>query len=265
MEFEQDNRLGDSHVVVTGGARGIGRGIAVRCAKAGADVSIFDTRPDVAAETRDAIEEAGSDGAIFEVDVTDPEVVKTAVADARAAFGPIDGLVNNAGVQRSTPILETSVEEWDFHFGVNAKGVFLCSKHVARSMISDDVAGNIVTISSVGADRPFTGQGAYGASKAAVLTFTKVLARELGEHGITANAIKPGTVETPMVTEWLEEKAATDDVTEDELLDGTIDEHIMDRIGQPEEIGHMAVLLLSEEGDWITGEAIAVDGGYLST
>lgn len=265
MVSEYDDRLGGSHVIVTGGARGIGRGIAVRCARAGADVSLFDVRTDVAEETRDAIRETGSEATVFEVDVTDPAAVESAVADARAAHGPIDGLVSNAGIQRSVPILETTPEEWDRHFDVNAKGVFLCSKHVAESMIEDGVAGSIVNVASVGADRPFRGQGAYGASKAAVIAFTSVLARELSDHGITANAIKPGTVETPMVTEWLEEKAAADGVTEEELLDRTVDEHALDRIGRPEEIGHVAVLLLSEEGEWMTGEAIAVDGGYLST
>lgn len=265
MHYEHDDRLADSHVIVTGGARGIGRGIAVRCAKAGAVVSIFDTRPDDAAETVDAIEQAGTEGSIFEVDVTDEAAVEQAVSDARATHGPIQGLVNNAGIQRSTRILDTSTEEWDRHFAVNAKGVFLCSKHVATAMIEDDVEGSIVNVSSVGADRPFKGQGAYGASKAAVIAFTSVLARELGDHGITANAIKPGTVETPMVTQWLEEKAIDDGITEEELLQETIDQHVANRIGRPEEIGHMAVLLLSREGDWITGEAIAVDGGYLST
>lgn len=265
MAGDTDDRLADGHVVVTGAARGIGRGVAVRCARAGADVSLFDVRPETAAETREIVEDLGQAARVFEVDVTDAAAIDDAVAAARDAFGPIHGLVNNAGIQQSIPILETTEAEWDRHFDVNAKGVFLCSKRIARAMIDDDVAGSVVNVASVGADRPFRGQGAYGASKAAVIAFTSVLARELSDHGITANAIKPGTVDTPMVQKWLEEKAETDGVTEAELMDATVEEHALDRIGRPEEIGHVAVLLLSDEGDWITGEAIAVDGGYLTT
>ncbi|EMA59697.1 SDR family NAD(P)-dependent oxidoreductase [Halorubrum lipolyticum] len=263
MSSRTDDRLDGAHVVVTGGARGIGRGIAVRCARSGADVSLFDLRPDVAAETAERVREIGRDAAVFEVDVTDEAAVSEAVDDAREGLGAIDGLVNNAGIQQAIPLLETSEAEWDRHFDVNAKGSFLVAKHVAKRMIADEVAGSIVNVSSVGAERPFPGQGAYGASKAAVLAFTTVLAKELAEHDITVNAVKPGTVDTPMVQQWLTERAEQHDTSEDRLLAEALDDHILDRIGQPEEVGHAVVLLLSEEGDWITGESIAVDGGYL--
>jgi len=263
MSEQTDSRLAGRHVVVTGGARGIGRGIAVRCARSGADVSLFDLRPDVAAETAERVREIGGDAAVFEVDVTDEAAVEDAVDAARDELGPIHGVVNNAGVQQAIPLMETTEADWDRHMDVNAKGTFFVAKHVAASMIDDGIEGSVVNISSVGAERPFAGQGAYGASKAAVLAFTTVLAKELAEHGITANAIKPATVDTPMVKQWLEERSEQYDKTEDELLAEAVDEHILDRIGQPEEVGHTAVMLLSEEGDWITGEAIAVDGGYL--
>ncbi|WP_336339467.1 SDR family NAD(P)-dependent oxidoreductase [Haloarcula brevis] len=263
MDGGTDRRLAGDHVVVTGGARGIGRGIAVRCARAGADVSLFDLRSDAAKETAAAVREEGGDAAVYDVDVTDEAAVEAAVAEARDELGPIDGLVNNAGVQEAIPLLETSEADWDRHMDVNAKGTFFVAKHVATSMIRDAVAGSVVNVSSVGAERPFAGQGAYGASKAAVLAFTTVLAKELVEHDITVNAIKPATVDTPMVEQWLEERAGQYDKTEDELLAEAVDEHILDRIGQPEDVGHVAVLLLSEEGNWITGEAVAVDGGYL--
>jgi len=263
MSERVDDRLSGRHVVVTGGARGIGRGIALRCARSGADVSIYDLRPSVAEETAAEVRDIGGSASVHEVDVTDAETVGDAVAAAESALGPIDGLVNNAGVQQSISILETTEDEWDRHFDVNAKGTFLVSKRVAERMIETETRGSIVNVASVGAERPFQGQGAYGASKAAVVTFTTVLAKELAEYGITANSIKPGTIDTPMVQQWLEERAADSDATEDELLAETIDEHVLDRIGKPEEIGHAAVWLLSEEGEWVTGESIAVDGGYL--
>ena len=260
---QHDSRLADRHVVVTGGAQGIGRGIARRCARAGADVSIFDTKPEKAAETAALVREEGGEATVVEVDVADADSVDRGVEAAVAELGPIHGLVNNAGVQRSISLLETSEEEWDLHFDVNAKGTFLVAKRVAERMIEDGVEGSIVNVSSVGAERPFRGQGSYGASKAAVLTLTTVLAKELSDHGITANAIKPGTVETPMVEEWLEEKAEGSDATPEEILADSLSSHILDRPAQPEEIGHVVVLLLSDEGEWITGESIAVDGGYL--
>ncbi len=263
MSEPADTRLAGRHVVVTGGARGIGRGIARRCARSGADVTIFDLRTSDAEETAAAVREIGGAASVQAVDVTDEAAVEAAVEAAESELGSIDGLVNNAGVQQSISILETTEAEWDRHFDVNAKGTFLVSKHVAERMIETGTAGSIVNVASVGAERPFQGQGAYGASKAAVVTFTTVLAKELAEHGITANSIKPGTVDTPMVQQWLEERAGQSGATEEELLAETIDEHVLDRIGTPEEIGHAAVWLLSEEGEWVTGESIAVDGGYL--
>lgn len=260
-----DARLTGRHVVVTGGAQGIGRGIATRCARAGADISILDRNAEQAAETVGELQTDGHEATAVTVDVSDESSVEEGVDDAVSSFGPIHGLVNNAGIQRSVPLLETSEEEWDAHFHVNAKGPFLMAKHVARRMIAEDVDGSIVNISSVGAERPFRGQGAYGASKAAVLTLTTVLAKELSEHGITANGIKPGTVETPMVEEWLEEDAAHSGRTPAEVLDESLAEHILDRPGRPEEIGHVVVLLLSDEGSWMTGESIAIDGGYLKS
>lgn len=263
MDPQTDSRLVGRHVVVTGGARGIGRGIARRCARSGADVSLFDLRPEVADETADQVREIGGEVSVHEVDVTDESSVGDAVAAAEDALGPIHGLVNNAGVQQAVPILETTEEEWDRHFDVNAKGTFFVSKHVADRMVEAGIEGSIVNVSSVGAERPFEGQGAYGASKAAVLSFTTVLSKELSDHGITVNAIKPGTVDTPMVQQWLEERAEQYNATEEELLAEAIDEHVLDRIGRPEEVGHVAVLLLSDEGNWITGESISIDGGYL--
>lgn len=258
----QDDRLQDHHVIVTGAARGIGRGIATRASEAGADVTVFDIDTEEATGTRDRIEKAGSRAQVIEVDVSEAEAVEEGVERAVETFGPVDGLVNNAGIQRSIPILELSEAQWDAHMAVNAKGVFLCCREVASHMIEAGTEGSIVNIASTGAERPFPGQGVYAASKAGVVGFTIVLAKELGEYGITANCINPGTVDTPMVQQWLEENAAQTDRTEAEFLQDALDLHILDRMGQPREIGHVATLLLSAEGDWITGEAINLDGGY---
>lgn len=258
----QDDRLADRHVIVTGAAQGIGRGIAVRAARAGANVTIFDVNTADAERTAELVREEGKSASIHDVDVTDADDIDSALDAAAAAYGPVDGLVNNAGVQSSIPILETTEADWDRHMDVNAKGVFLVSKAVASHMIDHSVEGSIVNIASVGAVRPFEGQGVYGASKAAVQTFTVVLAKELANHGITVNSVNPGTIETPMVEQWLEENAEQRGTTPEAELAETVDAHVLDRIGQPEEVGHVVVLLLSEEGEWITGESVTIDGGY---
>lgn len=260
----QDDRLAGRHVVVTGGAQGIGSGIARRVARAGADVTVFDVDVEGAEETAAAVRDLGGAATAVAVDVADEDAVVEGVATAVDERGSVHGLVNNAGVQRALPVLETSVEEWDRHLAVNARGVFLCSREVGRHMVEAGVEGAIVNIASTAAERAFPGQGAYATSKAGVVGFTKVLAKELADHGITVNAVNPGTVDTPMVQRWLEEHAAEGEVTEAEMLDEALSSHVVQRIGQPEEIGHVVTLLLSGEGDWITAEAINVDGGFAS-
>lgn len=258
----RDDRLADRHVVVTGAAQGIGRGIATRVARAGANVSIFDVNTENAETTAELVREEGSRATVHEVDVTDAAAIESALDDAVAEFGPADGLVNNAGVQQSIPILETTEEEWDRHMDVNAKGVFLCAKAVATRMREAGVEGSIVNIASVGAVRPFPGQGVYAASKAGVRAFSVVLAKELADDGITVNTVNPGTIDTPMVDQWLAENAERAETTPEEVLAEAVDMHVLDRIGRPEEVGHAVVFLLSEEAAWITGESVNVDGGF---
>ena len=258
----QDDRLQDRHVIVTGAAQGIGRGIAERAAEAGADVTIFDVNTDEAAETKTLVEQRDSRAQVVEVDVSDGDDIAGGVEHAIEEFGPIHGLVNNAGIQRSIPILELSEDEWDAHMAVNAKGVFFCCREVGSHMVEEGIEGAMVNIASTSAERPFPGQGIYAMTKAGVVGFTIVLAKELGEHGITANCINPGTVDTPMVQKWLEQNAERTGMSEDEILQDALDLHVLHRMGKPREIGHVATLLLSEEGNWITGETFNVDGGY---
>jgi len=260
-----DDRLADRHVIVTGAAQGIGRGIAARVARAGADVTLFDTNLEAASDTADAIREHGVDATALEIDVSDSDRVSEAFDEAEDASGPVDGLVNNAGVQRSVPAVETTEADLDFHCDVNLKGTVHCARDAAARMLEGGIEGAIVNVASTAAVRPFPGQGPYAASKAGVVAFSKVLAQELGNDGITVNVINPGTVDTPMVQQWLAENAAREGVTEDAVLEDALDEHVLDRMGRPEEIGHVATLLLSEEGEWMTGEPVNVDGGYTST
>lgn len=257
-----DQRLEGSHVIVTGAAQGIGRGIARRSADAGATVSVFDRDVEGATETSDTIEDAGGESSAYEVDVTKADEVDDAIQSAIENHGPLHGVVNNAGVQRSVPLLEATAEDFAFHYDVNVLGVFHCARAVADHMIEKGTEGAIVNVASTAAERPFPGQGPYATSKAGVVAMGIVLAKELGEHGIRVNTINPGTADTPMVQQFLEENAAETGQSEEEILEGALGANIIERIGQPEEIGHVATLLLSDEGAWITGETINVDAGY---
>lgn len=260
----EDDRLDGAHVIVTGGAQGIGRGIARRAGNAGATVSIFDVQADEAQETVTRIQETGSTASAVSVDVSDESAVEDGVATAIDRHGPIHGLVNNAGVQRSVPILEATEEDWDFHHDVNGKGTLFCAKTVARHMIDEGIEGSIVNIASTASERPFPGQGTYAASKAGIVALGVVMAKEFAAHGITVNTVNPGTVETPMVQVFLEENAEQTGGKEADILADVLSANIVERIGQPEEIGHLVTLLLSPEGEWITGETINVDAGYTS-
>lgn len=256
-----DDRLEGRHVIVTGGAMGMGRGIATRCARAGADITIFDVEPETARETVEQVESEGQDATVVELDVADVGAHEQAIETAVAEFGPIDGLVNNAGVQDVLPILETTPEDWDYHLNVNAKAPFFLSKHVAQHMIDADVAGGIVTIASSAEDVTYPGQGAYRASKRAVRGFATVLAKEVGEHGIRVNSVNPGAVDTPMMQKWLKENEEQTEHSREKLREMVLEDHIIKRMATGEEIGNVVVLLLSDEGEWMTGGSFAVDGG----
>lgn len=256
-----DQKLSDRHVVVTGAAKGMGRGIAKTCAKAGADVTIFDVDTESASETVEQIEAAGQDAAVVELDVSDPHTHEEALEEAIGELGPVHGLVNNAGVQNVVPILEATPEDWDYHMSVNAKGPFFLSKQVSTHMIDEGIEGGIVTIASSAEDVTYEGQGAYRASKRAVKGFSTVLAKEVADHGIRVNTINPGPVDTPMMQQWFDEHIEQGDGTRAELLEMVLGDQLVKRMGTGEEIGNVVTLLLSEDGEWITGASIAVDGG----
>lgn len=254
-------KLRDRHVIVTGAAKGMGRGIATRCAQAGANVTIFDVDTDAADETVAQVEGAGPEAAVIELDVSDPTAHEAAIERAVSAFGPVHGLVNNAGVQDVVPIMDATPEDWDYHMNVNAKGPFFLSKHVASHMVDEGIEGGIVTIASSAEEVTYEGQGAYRASKRAVRGFSTVLAKEVAEHGIRVNTVNPGPVDTPMMRHWIDEHVEQGDGTREELLDLVLGDQLIKRMGTGEEIGTVIVLLLSDDGEWITGASIAVDGG----
>jgi 3-oxoacyl-[acyl-carrier protein] reductase len=236
--------------LVTGGTRGIGRAIAAALAKAGVDVSI--TGRD-AAGVRDAAEdlarEAGRTVSGIAMDVSNRETVDATVKTLVQERRRIDILVNNAGITRDNLLMRMKPEEWESVIATNLNGLYYCSQAVLRPMIRER-AGRIINMSSVVGLTGNPGQTNYAASKAAILGFTKALAREVASRQITVNAIAPGYIETDMT------RGIQDDARK--LLFGAIP---MQRIGRPEDVAAAALYLASEGAGYVTGQVLQVNGG----
>lgn len=271
-------------VTGAGGMRGIGRAIALRLARDGLDVALIDIRrppsqlPDdeVSAGWRgiesvsEEITRLGRRALPIYADITDLAQVSRAVEQTVAELGSIDVLVNNARAvlgRDFVPIVELEASEWDRVMAVNARGVFLCAQAVARHMIARGVAGTIVNISSSSGKRGRAGQAAYSASKFAVNGFTQSLALELAPYGINVNAICPGTVESGRFN--LKEKLAAKEagMTLHEFERARFAERgkqiPLRRVATVDDIANMAAFLISPQANYVTGQAINVDGGQI--
>ena len=240
-------------VVLTGAAsaRGIGRAAADRMASEGWSIAILDIN---AEDAKSAAAEIGSNRAVKAIgvgaDVSDEASVDRAIAEIEASLPPIVALANLAGISSPTTFMETTVEEWDKVFAINMRGTFIVSQRVLKGMIERKL-GRIVSISSISAQR---GGGtfskvAYSATKAGILGFTRALAREVGEFGITVNAIAPGPIDTDMIA------FRTPEQREERMKQVP-----MHRDGTPEEVAQLVAFLLSDESSYITGAEIAIDG-----
>ncbi len=240
--------LAGQGAVVTGGATGIGRGIAVRLVQAGARVVIADIDVTRLEET------AGEIGAQWaKIDVRSRDSVLDMRHSALATLGSVDILVNSAGVCTSAPLLELTEAEWDRTLGVNLRGTFLCAQAFAAHMVERG-SGCLVNISSVSGREGDPTLAHYSASKFGVIGFTQAFAKEFGPHGIRANAICPGTVDTEMGRRLAQEWGMT-------LEDLAERDQVIKRPIQPKEIGDVAVFLASSP--IITGQALNVDGGLV--
>lgn len=251
-------RLEDRTAIVTGGASGIGREIALKMAEEGAKIVIADISADPNEKQIPAHEEVKKNGgtAIFvETDVSNERSVQEMVYKAAERFGKIDILVNNAGVHHSATVSEETEDGWESIIDVNLKGCFLCSKHVVQHMLEEDVEGDIVNIGSIAGLVGYAGSAAYCASKGGVVELTREMAVDYGKQGINVNAIDPGVIETNMTREMLEDEQTR------EFMEQNI---LTSRIGMPEDIAHAAVFLASDKSNYITGENLVVDGGWTS-
>jgi 3-oxoacyl-[acyl-carrier protein] reductase len=235
--------------LVTGGARGIGRAIALRLAADGAKVAIVDMA-DSGADTAREVEQAGGRATtFFKADISKEAEAKAAVAAVEASLGPVDILVNNAGITRDGLALVMDESDWDAVLTVNLKGAFLMSKAVLRGMIKRR-RGSIVSISSVVGRRGNAGQVNYSAAKAGLLGLTKSLAKEVGSRNVRVNAVAPGYIDTEMT-------AALDEPARNAI----ISQIPLGRIGTPEGVADAVAFLAGDSASFITGAVLAVDGG----
>ncbi len=250
-------RLEGKTIIVTGSSRGIGRSCAMRCAEAGADVVVHGrTATDALGVTVAQIRAAGGSAIAVTGDVSVRADAQRIVRETIAAFGAVDGLVNNAGISDFIDFLDVTDEQWDSMMSVNAKGPFLMTQAVARAMVEAGRPGRICNVTSISGQKATNPrQVPYCASKGAANMFTKVAAVALGEHGITVNAILPGTIETDINREILAVEGAAAAITDVTPLGS---------LGEVDDVGQAVVYLMSDEAKWVTGALLAVDGGFIA-
>lgn len=234
---------------------GIGKATAQLFAREGARVIAADVNESGALETERGIRDGGGECLFVKTDISSEAQVEAAVQAASERFGPIDVLLNVAGIAHEAPAHELKIEDWNRIVGVNLTGSFLCAKHVLPGMLELQ-RGSIVNISSVQGLFGFPGYPHYAATKGGIISMTRQMAREYASAGIRVNCIAPGTVDTPMnagvlsrVPDPLELRAAWDKM------------HPLGRIGQPIDVAYGALFLASDESSWVTGQCISIDGG----
>jgi NAD(P)-dependent dehydrogenase (short-subunit alcohol dehydrogenase family) len=251
-------RLEGKVCVITGAGSGMGRVACRMFAQEGAVVAALDVADELGEETVRQVLAASGDAAFFHCDVASEVSVREAMAAVTDRFGGIDVLYNNAGImpEKDHSVLDTPVEIWDRVMAVNVRGIFLCCKYAIPVMMRGG-KGSIINISSfvalVGCSVP---QDAYTASKGAVLSLTKSLAVQFRPEGVRTNAICPGPIETPLMTEWLLKDEAARQIRLARQPSG--------RFGKPEEIVNCAIYLASDESQWTNGAVITIDGGITS-
>lgn len=239
--------------IVTGAGGVVGQTIACALSREGADLAIVTLKSN-SNELLRKIEELGSRAIAIYCDVTDKGSVDKMVARTAEAFGKIDLLINNAGVSVNTPLEELSVENWDKVMTVNLKGVFLCSVAAAREMMKRN-KGNIINIGSALAHNCFPNRGAFGPSKAGVLSLTRQMAMEWAKYNIRVNGVSPGPIMNP----------ATAGALKNQDMKQRIKKIPLGRVAAPEEIANAVTFLASEDSSYITGQMIIVDGGSILT
>ncbi len=248
-------QLKDKVAVVTGSSSGIGKGIALEFAREGAAVVVnYHSHPEGAEEVVSSISDGGGQAVAVQADVSRADDVQKLVDAAVQQFGGLDVMVNNAGIEKKVPFLDTPLDLWNEVIGVNLTGPFLGCQIAARQMVKQGRGGRIINISSIHEDMTMPTNAPYCASKGGLRMLMRTIAVELAPHGITVNNIAPGAIATAI------DAASRADPKKMETL---LDQIPMHRMGTPEEVGRMAVYLASDDSKYVTGATLFIDGGMI--
>jgi NAD(P)-dependent dehydrogenase (short-subunit alcohol dehydrogenase family) len=248
-------------IVVTGAAQGIGAACAQRLAYEGARLALWDVDADGAQTLASSLQLAGGEAIACPCDVSRQHEVAEALQATLAAFGRIDGLVNNAGIFRAADFLAVTEADWDAVMDVNLKGAFLCGQAVARQMVTQGRdhhgrAGEIVNMSSVNGSLAIASIASYNASKGGINQLTRAMSLALADHGIRVNAVAPGTIATELARKAV--------LTSEEARQRVLGRTPMKRLGDPAEVADVVAFLLSHASRYMTGEIVHVDGGRMA-
>ena len=242
--------MNDKIALITGGSRGIGREIALGLSELGINIAItYSSNASKAEEVVELLKQNGVKALAIQGNASIEDDVNAIVKKVEEELGTIDILVNNAGITKDNLLIRMKSEDWDDVMDVNLKGVFLCTKAVARGMMKKKY-GKIINIASVVGITGNAGQGNYSASKAGVIGFTKSMAKELASRGIRVNAIAPGFIQTDMTN-----------ILKDEVKIEMQKNIPLNYLGTPKDISNLVNFLASEASDYITGQVIKIDGG----
>jgi len=244
-------RLMDKVALITGGARGIGREIALSFAKEGADIAVCDVNAETLAATQKDIESLGRKALTGVVDVTKADQADQFTQKTLDKFGKIDILINNAGITRDGLLVRMSEADWDLVLAVNLKGAFNFTKAVSKIMMKQR-DGRIVNMASIIGIMGNAGQANYAASKGGLIAFTKTVAKELASRNVRANAIAPGFIQTDMT-------AKLSDAVKGEMLKFVP----LGKFGTVQDVANLALFLASDDSSYITGQVVQVDGGMV--
>jgi NAD(P)-dependent dehydrogenase (short-subunit alcohol dehydrogenase family) len=250
-------KLENKTVFITGGLSGIGKACAIAAAKEGANVVVADLRSDITNKTMEEIKKENSKAVFIECDVSIYKQVESAIQQAISTFSTIDVALNNAGIGgEANKVGDMNKEAWLKVININLNGVFYCMKHELMQM-SKQKKGVIVNMSSILGKVGFANSSHYVAAKHGIIGLTRSAALEYAAEGIRINVICPGFIETPLLTN----AGITDNSELKEYIEGL---HPMKRLGKPEEIASGFIFLASDEGSFVTGTALEIDGGYLT-
>ncbi len=255
--------LNGKTALVTGGALGIGKAIAGRLAEAGSAVMVADINLEAARQTVDEIEKMGGKAAAIQIDVSHVEDVQRMTQATVDTYGTLDILVNNAGVFPFSDVLKTPESLWDRVLDINLKGAFFAAQAAAQKMITTGKGGKIINIASIDAFHPAGMLVHYDASKGGMVMMTRSLAVELARHQINVNAVAPGAIQTPGAAAGSAAMLAGSNLIPEQIAQAFTQRIPLGRQGAPDDIARVVLFLASHLADYMTGETVVVDGGYL--